>query len=155
VTSLILLGCTDASKTDIPEESALQGVVPLYDEALAAELGADDYGMKTYVMALLKSGPNRDQDEETARQLQEGHMANIRRLADEGKLIMAGPFLGGGPLRGIFLFDVATVDEARELTLSDPAVQAGRLEMELIPWYGSAALMKMGEIHARISKMNP
>lgn len=126
-----------------------------FNEQLANNLGADDYGMRRYVMALLKAGPNRDFDSETAQKIQRGHMANINRLADEGKLILAGPFLDGGELRGIFLFDVATVEEARELTESDPAIQAGSLEMELHPWYGSAALMKVTEIHYQIAKEQP
>jgi uncharacterized protein len=126
-----------------------------YDQQLAAELGADNYGMRTYVMAFLKAGPNRDHDPETAREIQRGHMENINRLANEGKLILAGPFLDGGELRGIFLFDVETVEEARELTETDPAIQAGRLAMELHPWFGSAALLKVPDIHTRISKEVP
>jgi uncharacterized protein len=126
-----------------------------YDNQLAIELGADNYGMRTYVMAFLKTGPDRNHDAETARELQRGHMENITRLANEGKLILAGPFLDGGELRGIFLFDVGSVEEARELTETDPAVQAGRLEMELHTWYGSAALLKVPEIHRRISKETP
>lgn len=128
---------------------------PEYDPKLAAALGADDYGMRRYVMALLKAGPKRDQDEKTAMELQRAHLDNIRRLADEGVLVLAGPFLDRGELRGIYVFDVATVEEARELTESDPAVQAGRLAMELHPWYGSAALKKANEIHTRISKLSP
>ncbi len=111
--------------------------------------------MKTWVLALLKAGPNRDYDRETALEIQRGHMANINRLADEGKLILAGPFLTSGELRGIFLFDVETVEEARELTETDPAIQAGSLVMELHPWYGSAALLKVPEIHKRIAAEQP
>lgn len=125
---------------------------PGYDSALAARLGADEYGMRNYVMAFLKPGPNRGQDSATAADLQRAHLANIRRLAGEGKLLLAGPFLDDGPLAGIFVFDVATVDEARALTESDPAVQAGRLTMELHPWYGSAALRDLAAIDATITK---
>jgi|GEM_PF-199878 len=123
-----------------------------YDQKLAAELGADDYGMRRYVFALLKAGPKRDQDKETAAELQRAHMANIQRLAEEGKLVLAGPFLDGGELRGIYIFDVANVEEARKLTETDPAIQAGRLVMELHPWYGSAAIGKLNEFHGRIAK---
>jgi uncharacterized protein len=128
---------------------------PPFDAALAAELGADDYGMRRYVMAFLKAGPNRDHDPEAAAALQRGHMEHIRRMAADGKLVMAGPFLDGGELRGVFVFAVETLEEAEALTLADPAVQAGRLALELHPWYGSAALMKVGEIHAVISRQNP
>lgn len=126
-----------------------------YDAALAAELGADDYGMRRYVMAFLKRGPNRPEDPEQAAALQRAHMANIVRLAEEGVLVMAGPFLDNGELRGIYVFAVDTLEEAEALTATDPAVQAGSLVMELHPWYGSAALMQMSELHARISRSSP
>lgn len=118
---------------------------------LTAELGADEYGMKQYVMAFLKAGPNRNQDSVEAAALQRAHMDNIQRLANEGVLVVAGPFLDDGELRGIYLFDVKSVEEAEALTLTDPAIQAGRLVMELHPWYGSAALMKVNEWHQKIS----
>lgn len=126
-----------------------------FDPELAKKLKADDYGMRTYVMALLKAGPNRDRTPEEARKLQAGHMANINRLAAEGKLVLAGPFADNGPLRGIYIFDVATVAEAEALTKTDPAIQAGSLVMELHPWYGSAALMMVNEVHGRIEKTKP
>jgi uncharacterized protein len=148
---LFAVSCNAESERELSEVTN-QGE---FNEQLAEELGADNYGMKRYVMAFLKAGPNRDQDEETAMELQRGHMANINKLADEGKLILAGPFLDGGELRGIFLFDVETVEEARALTETDPAVQAGRLIMELHPWYGSAALMKTTDIHRQIARENP
>jgi len=125
----------------------------VFDSLYAQELGADDYGMRSYVMAFLKSGPNRDQTEEEAQELQAAHMANIGRLAEEGKLVLAGPFLDGGDLRGIYIFAVESVEEAKALTATDPAIKAGRLIMELHPWYGSAAVMEIGEIHETISKI--
>ena len=126
-----------------------------YDAALAAELGADAIGMRTYVLALLHAGPNRNQDSTEAMALQRAHLDNINRLASEGKLVLAGPFMDDGELRGLYVFDVQTVEEARRLTETDPAIQAGRLEMELHPWYGSAALMKVNEIHGRIAQNAP
>lgn len=116
-----------------------------FDQNLAEELGSDDYGMKTYVMAFLKAGPNRDQDSLTAANLQRAHLDNIRSLAEVGKLVLAGPFLDDGPLRGIYIFDVRTVEEAKALIHTDPSIKAGRLEMELHPRYGSAAILKINE----------
>ena len=126
-----------------------------YDSALAAKLKADDNGMRTYVMAFLKAGPNRERPQDEAQRLQAAHRANIRRLAAEGKLVLAGPFADDGLLRGIYVFDVATVAEAEALTRTDPAIQAGQLVMELHPWYGSAALMMVNEVHAKIQKPRP
>lgn len=124
-----------------------------YNEALAKELGADDYGMKSYVMALLKSGPNKSPTTDSAKVLQAAHMANITSLAEEGYLVMAGPFLDNGDLRGIYIFAVSDVEEAKRLTETDPAIKAGTLVMELHPWYGSAAIMKMNELHESIQKI--
>ena len=123
-----------------------------YDAEYAARMGADEYGMRSYVMAFLKAGPNRDQSEEEAAELQKAHLANITRLADEGVLVLAGPFLDEGEVRGIYIFKVATVEEARALTATDPAIKASRLEMELHPWYGSAALQEVGTLHKRLQK---
>ena len=65
--------------------------------------------------------------------IQKGHMANIQRLADEKKLVVAGPFGDNGRLRGIFIFKVNSLEEARALAATDPAVQAGRLALEIHP----------------------
>lgn len=123
-----------------------------YDSVLASRLGADEYGMRKYVMAFLKAGPNRSQSKEEAAKLQKAHMDNIKRMAEEGKLIVAGPFINDGDIRGIYIFDVQTVEEAGALTATDPAIQAGRLIMELHPWYGSAALMEVNSLHNRLQK---
>lgn len=123
-----------------------------YDPQLAEELGADEYGMKKYVMAFLKRGPNRDQSPEEAQALQKAHMDNIGRMAEAGQLILAGPFFDDGDIRGIYVFDVETIEEAQALTATDPAIQAGSLVMELHPWYGTAALMKLAEIYPKLAK---
>lgn len=156
---LLAAGCQSPPGDEASGEQVLSDTstvdAAVYDSQLAETLRADDYGMGRYVIALLKAGPNRDQDSTTAAELQEAHMENIRRLAQEGKLLLAGPFLDDGELRGIYLFDVATVEEARELTATDPAIRAGRLQMELHPWYGSAALRQVNEIHSRIASETP
>ena len=123
-----------------------------YDAELAKECGADEYGMRQYVMAFLKRGPNRDRDSLEAAQLQRAHLENIGKLAAAGKLSIAGPFLDDGELRGIYIFNVKTLEEAKALTETDPAIQAGSLVLELHPWYGSAALMKVNELHEKVAK---
>ena len=123
-----------------------------YDSVLAKKLGADQYGMKHYVMAFLKTGPTQITDSLKRIELQKAHLKNIIRLANEGKLIVAGPFLDDQPVEGIFIFNVETIEEARALTNTDPAIQSGELVMELRPWYGSAALVEITGLHQRIQK---
>ncbi|HNE30586.1 MAG TPA: YciI family protein, partial [Saprospiraceae bacterium] len=123
-----------------------------FDSSFARQMGADEYGMKPYVMAFLKRGPNRTQDSVTAAQLQKAHLDNIGRMAEAGQLVVAGPFMDDGDVRGIYIFNVGTVEEARRLTETDPAIQAGRLTMELHPWYGSAALPLLLPLHKKLEK---
>lgn len=125
-----------------------------YDSVLAQKYGADKYGMKKYVIAFLKRGPKRSKDSLEAANLQKAHLDNINRLAKEGKLVLAGPFLSDGDLRGIYVFDVQSIEEAKELTETDPAIQKGSLVMELHEWYGSAAVMAIPEIHKKLEKVN-
>ena len=125
-----------------------------YDSLLAREYGADDYAMKKYVMAFLRRGPNRSLDSAAAMQLQMAHLENIGKMAEAGKLVLAGPFLGNGDLRGIYIFDVQSIEEAEALTNSDPAIQQGSLEMELMEWYGTAGLKALNDIHKKIAKVD-
>jgi uncharacterized protein YciI len=125
-----------------------------YDSLLVEKYEADEYGMKSYVIAFLKRGPNRSQDSLESARLQKAHLENIGRLAKEGKLLLAGPFLDDGELRGIYIFNVKTVEEAKKLTETDPAIQTGSLVMELHPWYGSAAVMAIPEMHRKLEKIN-
>jgi len=125
----------------------------IYDEKLAQELGADNYGMKTYVFCILKTGTNTTATKEERQKYFEGHMANINKLASEKKLVVAGPFMKNDKnYRGIFIFNVATIEEAQKLVETDPAVQAKIFEVELTPWYSSAALMQVNEVHERLAK---
>ena len=68
------------------------------------------------------------------------------------KLVLAGPFLDEGDIRGIYIFNVDTIEEAKKLTNSDPAIKAGSLIMELHPWYGSAALQEVNRLHTKAMK---
>lgn len=77
---------------------------------------------------------------------------NTTSEAEEGKLVLAGPFFGNDDLRGIYIFDVESLEEARDLTHSDPAIQAGSLVMEFKEWYGSAALVGVNETHNTLMK---
>ncbi|MFZ2285954.1 MAG: YciI family protein [Bacteroidales bacterium] len=126
---------------------------PQYDSLLARQLGADERGMKTYVLVILKSGPADIQDKELRDSLFAGHFSNMEKLASAKKLLAAGPFYENDrQYRGLFLYDVKTLDEARELLKGDPTVTAGIFEVELFQWYGSAALPVYLEAAEKIRK---
>ena len=145
---IVLVSCnTNRKQTDTSQEAIRQ---TSYDSLLAVELGADKYGMKQYIMAFLMRGDSSSADSAEAAMLQRAHLDNITQMAENGDLILAGPFLDDGDIRGIYIFNVSTVEKARELTSSDPAIKAGVLKMELHPWYGSAILQKLNELHASI-----
>jgi len=126
---------------------------PDYDSTLAQKLGADDYGMKSYVLAILKTGNNITTDKAFIDSCFRGHMNNISRLVDEGKLIVAGPLgKNENTYRGIFIFNVPTIEEAEQLVLTDPAVNSKLLDADLYNWYGSAALPEYLDAALKIGK---
>lgn len=95
------------------------------------------YEMKQYWFVMLVKGKDRDKISDTAElnRLQAGHMANMKVMADAGKLIVAGPFGDDGNWRGIFIFDCANKEEVLELLKKDPAIAAGRLDYEIHSWW--------------------
>jgi uncharacterized protein len=109
--------------------------------ARAAEPPPGAVEMTTYYVGFLYRGPQwTPGSTPESEKIQEGHMANIRRLAAEGKLLLAGPFTDDGDLRGMFVFTVASLEEARALAETDPAVKAGRLRIELHPWFSAKGI---------------
>jgi len=123
-----------------------------YDAKLAGQLGADEYGMRPYVFVVLKTGPAEIIDEARRKELFAGHFSNMSKLASEGKLVLAGPFMDAGDKRGLYIFNVPTIEEAKTIVNMDPAVAAGIFTPEFTKYYGSAALMKINDIHGRIQK---
>ena len=92
--------------------------------------------MKQYFFVLLRRGPDHSQSKAEAEKIQQGHMAHIRATAASGKLQIAGPFDDeNGEWRGILIYDVKTLDEARALCDADPAVKAGRLVCDIRGWW--------------------
>ncbi|MEP7267362.1 MAG: YciI family protein [Saprospiraceae bacterium] len=149
---IVFISCRSSVKDPSAVESSKSENIT-FDSLQAKSWGADEYGMKTYVLVFLKRGPNRSQDSTTRTELQAAHLANITRLANEGKLVLAGPMMTDEEIRGIYIFDVRTVKEAETLTETDPAVKAGTLIMEMHPWYGSASLKEIPKLHKRGAKI--
>ena len=96
---------------------------------------AQPFKQTTYYFAFLRRGPKwtAERTPETDK-LQAAHMANINAMAKTGKLVIAGPFENGGDYAGVFVFKVASLEEAKALAESDPTVKAGRLVAETHPW---------------------
>jgi len=91
--------------------------------------------MQQYFIAFLKRGPIRNQNEEEAAKLQEEHMAHLGKMYDMGYADISGPFGDDGDIRGITIYNVPTLKMADSLANSDPMVKAGRLVIELHPWW--------------------
>ncbi|MDC8106405.1 YciI family protein [Chryseobacterium sp. B21-037] len=132
-------------------------VKPKFNQELATSLGADQYGMKAYTIVMLTTGPAKIEDKAKMSEIMKGHMTNIGKLADEGKIIVAGPFLEKNKenYRGMFIFNTKSKEEAEQWVKTDPAVKAGVFSYELLPWYGSAALPLYVKHHQEITKENP
>ena len=146
---LVFAGISVFSQTTDPGKSVK------YDAELAKKVEADDYGMRNYVFCILKTGPKDASitDKKQRDDIFAGHMANMGRLAGEGKLALAGPFgKNDRQYRGIFIFAVATVEEAQKLVDTDPVIKTGMMIAELTPWYGSAAAMLVNDNHKKIAK---
>lgn len=111
----------------------------------STEPGPPQIEMTTYYLTLIKRGPawTAEQTPEVAEVLR-GHFANMEKLANEGKLILAGPFmdqpLEQGTLTGLFLLKAESLEAAQALADSDPGAIAGRFTMEVYPWYGPAGI---------------
>jgi uncharacterized protein YciI len=123
-----------------------------YDAELAKSLGADDMGMHQYVLVILKTGPNKMPKGEGRDKMFAGHFANINRLASEKKLVLAGPLDGVEGRRGIFVFNTPEIEEAKKFVATDPVIVNGEMVAEYHKFYGSAALMAVNDIHAKIQK---
>jgi uncharacterized protein YciI len=92
-------------------------------------------GMKIYYLRLLKRGPLWTPEETPeVERLQAAHLAHGQKLREAGQLILNGPLLDNGDLRGVGIFRVDSLEEAQALSDADPSVQAGRLVSELHPW---------------------
>lgn len=148
--SLLILGAAGSASAQAPEASTNKN----FDAEMAKKVGADERGMRPYVLAILKTGPKDAEVQGDARKaVFKGHFDNMSRLAKEGKLAVAGPFNDPAKVyRGLFIFAVKTVEEARALAETDPTVKAGVLVVEYVPWYGSASLMLSNELHEKVQK---
>jgi uncharacterized protein YciI len=118
--------------------------------ALVTSMGAGAVGtpvaaqdkMVTFYLCLLVTPANPAKAPADMAQLQMDHLANLKRIMESGKGVIAGPIAEEGALRGILVLRVNSIDEARAIVDTDPAVKAGQLAIEIHPWYAADGIMK-------------
>lgn len=93
--------------------------------------------MQKYFMVFLKNGLIRSQNEEEAEILQKEHLAHLRNMYELGYADISGPFEDDGDIRGVTIYNVPTLKMADSLAKADPMVQAGRLTVEIHPWWAA------------------
>ncbi len=125
---------------------------PRFDAELAKKVGADEYGMKNYVLVVLKTGPNKIPEGKERTDMFAGHFANMKRLAAEGKLALAGPLDGVDGWRGLFVLAVSEIEDAKKIVATDPVIIKGEMIAEYHKWYGSAAVMLVNDAHEKVGK---
>ncbi len=149
--SLIALGvlvysCKQEPTTDLPVEAAAQKISVAQQKAQLLQDGfeifdyvdeatGDTIIMQKYFMVFLKKGPNRDQPKAQADSLQGLHMAHLGRMYELGYADLSGPFDDESDISGITVYNVPTLQMADSLANMDPMVKAGRLVIEIHPWW--------------------
>lgn len=123
-----------------------------FDAELARSVGADEHGMRHYVLVILKTGPKTMPKGPERDAMFKGHFANMNRLSAEGKLALAGPFDGTDGWRGLFIMAVTDIEEAKTLVATDPVISNGEMIAEYHKYYGSAALMLVKDAHEKVAK---
>ncbi len=144
----LLVSCVQqntSEKTVVGTEEKMEKSIKMLKEELIAEGyqifdfvdqdTKDTILMQQYFMAFLKSGPERSQAKEELDSLQALHLAHLKRMYDEGFADISGPFGDDGDVRGITIYNVPTKAMADSLANMDPMVQAGRLVIEVKPWW--------------------
>jgi uncharacterized protein YciI len=141
-----------ASGLALSTGAAAQSAPPVaFDSEMARSTGADERGMKAFVLVILKTGPAKVAAGPARDEMFKGHFANINRLAEERKLVLAGPLDGVDGWRGLYVFAVADIEEAKKYVGTDPVVVQGEMVAEYHKYYGTAALMLVNDLHKRIT----
>ncbi len=146
--ALVLFAC----HLSYAQPAAVEALPPGFDAELAKQVGADERGMKSYVLVILKTGPNKMPAGPERDEMFKGHFANMGRLAGEKKLALAGPLDGVDGWRGLFVLAVAGIEEATTLVATDPVIIKGEMVAEYHRFYGSAGLMMVNDIHKKVAK---
>jgi uncharacterized protein YciI len=151
--AVVVLAAALSAAPGYAQSAAPPAEPPAFDAELARRVGADQRGMRNYVLVILKSGPNKVPAGPERDAMFKGHFANMERLAGESKLALAGPFgTNDDGWRGLFVFAVDDIEAAKALVATDPVVAKGEMIAEYHKWYGSAALMLVPDAHKKVTR---
>jgi uncharacterized protein YciI len=149
---LLVAACALAMTGNLHAQAPAAAAAPAFDADLARSVAADEHGMRKYVLVILKSGPNPVPAGKERDEMFKGHFANMKRLAAEGKLAVAGPLDGVDGWRGLYILAVPEIEEAKQMVATDPVVAKGEMVAEFHKYYGSAALMLVNEQHSKLAR---
>lgn len=150
--SLVFMGCSQPKKTtefingktedSIPKISVTQQLAYLKEKGFETftyidEETGDTLIMKQYFIAFLNEGPNQSHTPDSLEILQNAHLNHLSKMYKDGFADISGPFADGGKMRGITIYNVPTITIADSLANADPMVQAGRLQIEIKPWWAA------------------
>jgi uncharacterized protein YciI len=147
---LVACGVMCLSMQAANAQTAPAATAPAYDAELAKSLGGNDNGLRSYVLVILKTGPNKVTDADERKKMFQGHFANMERLAAEKKLAFAGPLDGVEGRRGIFILATPDIEVAKTYVATDPVIVNGEMVAEYHKLFGSAALMMVNDVHNKI-----
>lgn len=148
----LLLALSLALSLSAAAQTPPQAPAAGFDEALAQRTGANENGMRSYVLVILKSSGTPLPKGEARDAMFRGHFANMKRLADAGLLAVAGPLDGVEGRRGIFVMAVPDIETAKQHVATDPVIVQGEMVAEYHRLLASAALMLVNEQHQRLAK---
>lgn len=138
LSSFLLVSCINVKVQNTKKESPKKKeIVKTNHETFSYQEGDSTYVMQKYFLVLLKKGKNRNHSKEEAAEIQKQHMAHIAWLDKTGKISIAGPSENHETISGFLLFNTETMKEADSLAHLDPAVKAGRLEVETLSWWAA------------------
>lgn len=136
LTAIICASCVTV-KVESSKSVTQTNPVKTKHETFSYKEGDTIYVMQKYFLVLLKKGPNRTQSKEEETEIQKKHMAHISWLAEQNYISIAGPSENHETISGFLLFNTETMKQADSLAKLDPAVKAGRLEVETLPWWAA------------------